>query len=68
MLMNKDMFRLLFWYLLERLINIPTGCLIGIHSKLILKVTRALRNSKQADADQTAKEPFVGQMRFWDGF
>ena len=22
----------------------------------------------QANADQTAKEPFAGQMRFWDGF
>lgn len=40
------------WFLLERLVNIPTQCLIGIHSKLVLKVlraTRALRKSKQAD-------------------
>ena len=47
------MIKLLFWYLLERLVNIPAQCLIGIHSKLILKVTRALRKSKQADRERS---------------
>ncbi len=47
------MIKLLLWYLLERLVNIPAQCLMGIHSKLILKVTRALRKSKQAARERS---------------
>ncbi len=47
------MIKLLLWYLLERLVNIPAQCLMCIHSKLMLKVTRALRKSKQADRERS---------------
>ena len=40
------MIELLFWYLLERLVNIPAQCLMGIHSKLIIKVQRALKKDR----------------------
>ncbi len=46
------MIKLLLWYLLERLVSVPAQCLMCIHSKLMLKVTRALRKSKQADRER----------------
>ena len=41
------MFKLMAWYLLERIINIPAYCLIRLHIMVIRKVLNALKHKRQ---------------------
>ena len=44
---NKEMFKLMAWYLLERIINIPAYCLMQLHLMVVKKVLNALEHNKQ---------------------
>ena len=45
--------KLLFWYLLERLVRIPSHLISGLHLILLYKVTKALRDARLKDAEKT---------------
>jgi len=43
----KEMFKLMAWYLLERIINIPAYYLTQLHLMVVKKVLNALRHDRQ---------------------
>jgi hypothetical protein len=46
---GKEMFKLMAWYLLERIINIPAYCLVQLHVIVIRKIINELeRNRKKS--------------------
>ncbi|MGA2070888.1 MAG: hypothetical protein ABSG97_06020 [Sedimentisphaerales bacterium] len=43
------MCRLIAWYLLERIVSVPTRLFMWLHISLLLKVTRTLREVRKAE-------------------
>lgn len=50
---GMETIRLIFWFLLERLVRIPSHLISGLHMKLLLKVTKALRAARLKNAEKT---------------